>query len=120
MLAAAVVTCFAGCGGHARMTTTQDAKAPWSVAEVKCVFRKHGITLTKLPLASNVSVNEVALTGLVNATMIQVAVHPTVKSNRYYATLGNDTPHGLFGRNVTAAWTGSDIPQVEAAMNELR
>jgi hypothetical protein len=122
-----VLFTIVGCGGHVTARPTAAAEAnqrPRSAAEVRRTFANHGIKLSREPLLQQQflqqQVGYVALTGEVHGIEINVAVHPSIRGNTVVLVMGNGTPHVLGARNVSASWTGRDLPGVEDAMKQLR
>jgi hypothetical protein len=113
---------LAGCGGHVATrsaVTVEVNQRLRSVAEVRRTFAKHGIELSREPFHQQ-QLRCVALSGDVHGAEINVAVDRSIDARKVSLVLGGGTPHVVTARNVSASWTGRDLPAVETAMKQLR
>lgn len=118
-----IVVSLAGCGGHNVNSTRANAtKAPWSVADVKRVFRQHGITLSVAPPPIPHNESFASLSGMARGHVLDVAVYPKAGHNYVVivGVVGSGKPHAARARNVTVSWAGVELPAVRAAINQLR
>jgi hypothetical protein len=109
LVAAAVLACLAGCGGHARPA----ALPPRSVTEVQRAFARHGIHLLRVQAAAGPQLKRPVLFGQSGSLSVSVQVYRRVRP-------GRSAPGVRSVRNVLATWQGADSRSVEAAMDALR
>jgi hypothetical protein len=93
---------------------------PYSVAQTRAAFARHGIRLTRLPPMLQPDRDRTELGS--DGPSLEVTVYSSVAAAAHgtFFLLGEGKPHSEVRRNVLVAWLGREGPRVAAALRDLR